>query len=146
MKKQFALIAIALSTLAAGTAAQADEETYVPPTHSTLSRAVVQADLAAWRAAGLADEGRGEQTPDFYSTAYRNKLAAYQGQAQQAQASTLSRAQVQADLAAWRAAGLADAWRGNQTPDVYSAEYRGKLDTYRQTLAQQQANRSVAAK
>ena len=75
MKIQFAIFAIALSV---GTAVQAAEQTYVPLTFSTLTRAQVQADLAAWRAAGLADEWRGDQTPDIYSTEYRRKLAAYQ--------------------------------------------------------------------
>jgi hypothetical protein len=85
MNKQFALIAIALSALCAGTAVQAAEETYVPPSYSTLTRAQVQADLAAWRAAGLADESRGEQTPDVYSTKYRSAIAGYEHNVAQSQ-------------------------------------------------------------
>jgi len=78
MKVSFTPIAVALVILSAGTVASASEETYVPPAFSTLSRAEVKADLAAWTAAGLADEGRGEETPDIYSARYRNALAVYQ--------------------------------------------------------------------
>ena len=78
MKTQFAIFAIALSALSAGTVAHAAEETYVPPSFSTLSRAEVKADLAAWKAAGLSNEWRGNATPDIYSTAYRTKLAVYE--------------------------------------------------------------------
>ena len=107
MKKSFASIAIALSALAAAVSAQAanstavqdslpaqvqteqpeasvadnvqrGDQTYIPPTFSTLSRAEVNADTAAWRKAGLADEWRGNATPDIYSLEYRRKLAYYQ--------------------------------------------------------------------
>jgi hypothetical protein len=79
MNIKFAVFAIALSALGATSAAQAqgmgnDQQ---PPPLSTLSRAQVQADTAAWRAAGLADEWRVQQTPDIYSTEYRRKFAAY---------------------------------------------------------------------
>jgi hypothetical protein len=76
MKKRFVLITI--SALSAGAAVQAAEETYVPPSYSTQTHAQVQADLAAWHAAGLSAEWRGNHTPDIYSTAYRAKLADYQ--------------------------------------------------------------------
>lgn len=107
MKKSFVSIAIALSALAAAVSAQAanstavqdslpaqvqteqpearvadnvqrGDQTYIPPTFSTLSRAEVNADTAAWRKAGLADEWRGDATPDIYSLEYRTKLAYYQ--------------------------------------------------------------------
>ncbi|WP_161136909.1 DUF4148 domain-containing protein [Schauerella aestuarii] len=78
MKTCFTPIAIALAVLSAGSVAHANEETYVPPAFSTLSRAEVKADLAAWTAAGLAEAARGEATPDIYSSQYRTKLAVYQ--------------------------------------------------------------------
>ena len=104
MKTSFAILTIALSTLAAGTAARAAddsaqtntqaivqlaaadaagtiknvEEGYVPPMFESKSRAEVEADLAAWHKAGLDQEWRGEQTPDIYSTAYRYKYDYYQ--------------------------------------------------------------------
>ncbi|SAI41743.1 Uncharacterised protein [Bordetella ansorpii] len=36
----------------------------------------------------------------------------------------LTRAEVQADLAIWQRAGMSAFWRGQETPDVYSAGYR----------------------
>ncbi|MBO9357688.1 DUF4148 domain-containing protein [Bordetella petrii] len=40
------------------------------------------------------------------------------------QQAELSRAEVQADLAIWKRAGMDKFWRGNQTPDTFSREYR----------------------
>ena len=123
MKKQFAVIALALSALGAASAAQAGEETCVPPSISEASRAQVRAELAS--APTVPDTG------ETYAPA---------------SVSTLSRAQVLADLAAWRAAGLADEWRGEHTPDLYSAEYRAKLASYDQALARLAGSHSVAGK
>ncbi|CAP44948.1 DUF4148 domain-containing protein [Bordetella petrii] len=41
-----------------------------------------------------------------------------------AQDAELSRAEVQADLAIWKRAGMDKFWRGNQTPNTFSREYR----------------------
>jgi len=91
MKTSLTVIAVALSILSAATAANAGEETYVPPAFSTLTRAEVKADLAAWTAAGLADEGRGDATPDIYSTQYRTESAVYQHKRQAATATAPQR-------------------------------------------------------
>lgn len=123
MKKSLTAIAIALSALAAGATAQASEETYVPATHSTLTRAQVQAEQAA--AADTAQATEQTYVPASHSTR--------------------SRAQVRADLAAWHDAGLADEWRGNLTPDIDSIRYRGKVAAYRQFLVQQTSGHSLAA-
>lgn len=48
--------------------------------------------------------------------------------------STLSREQVRADLRAWHASGLAEAWRGENTPDIDSPAYRAQYaELIRQT-------------
>ncbi|MGO4304080.1 DUF4148 domain-containing protein [Cupriavidus sp. RAF12] len=47
----------------------------------------------------------------------------------------LTRAEVRADLEAWQRAGLADEWRGDGTPDIYSAEYLRKMATYERLRA-----------
>ncbi|GAB3114819.1 hypothetical protein GCM10027288_34570 [Bordetella tumbae] len=117
MKTQFAIFAIALSASFAGTAAHAAEETYVPPSVSTLSRAEVTADLAAAKAAGNVQPGDQTYIP--------------------VSPSTLSRAEVKADLAAWKHAGLSSEWRGNATPDIYSTAYRTKLAVYEYSVASQ---------
>ncbi|MBO9328445.1 hypothetical protein A6B37_19185 [Achromobacter sp. HZ01] len=41
-----------------------------------------------------------------------------------AQKGELTRAEVLADLAIWKRAGMDKFWRGNNTPDIYSREYR----------------------
>ncbi|MVW79071.1 DUF4148 domain-containing protein [Bordetella sp. 02P26C-1] len=87
MKKKLAIVAMTLSTLTIGTAAHAEEQTYVPLTQSTMTRSEVLADLAAWRSAGLADEWHSEQTPDIESREYRDKFARYQQLRMQQQSS-----------------------------------------------------------
>src|SRR3546814_16688007 len=82
MKKPFAIIAIALSALGAVAAAQAGEETYVPPSFSTLSRSQVLAALAS--------------APALPDTAETYVPASF---------STLRHPRVQATLPARRAAG-----------------------------------------
>lgn len=44
----------------------------------------------------------------------------------------LTRAEVQADLELWKRAGLDEFWRGDATPDIYSAEYRAAYQNYQQ--------------
>ncbi|WP_251779595.1 DUF4148 domain-containing protein [Caldimonas mangrovi] len=44
---------------------------------STLTRAEVLADLEIWRRSGLAAQGRGEASPDFFSEEYRQAHARY---------------------------------------------------------------------
>lgn len=44
--------------------------------------------------------------------------------------STQSRDQVRADLLAWHESGLADAWRGEQTPDIEAPAYRAEHQRY----------------
>lgn len=122
MKKQLSAIAIALSTLTASTVVQASEETYVPASHSTLTRAQVQAEQAT--SSSLSQDMEETYVP--------------------ASDSTLTRVQVQADLAAWHDAGLSYEWRGNQTPDVDSVRYRSKMAVYRQRVAQQKSSSGVA--
>lgn len=124
MKTQVAIFAIALSALSAGTAVHAAEETYVPPTFSTLSGAEVKADLELAKATGNVQPG--DQT---YIPVTR---------------STLSRMQATADLAAWRNAGLSEAWRGNATPDIDSVSYRTKLAAYAHSPASLMASRDVS--
>ncbi|MBU4610326.1 DUF4148 domain-containing protein [Achromobacter sp. GG226] len=42
----------------------------------------------------------------------------------------LSRAEVVADLQRWKEAGLDKFWRGENTPDMHSAEYRAAYARY----------------
>jgi hypothetical protein len=79
MNIKSAIFVIALFGFGAGAAVQAGELTDVPQVSSvgSLTRAQVQADTAAWRMAGLADQSRGEQTPDIYAKHYKDELAAY---------------------------------------------------------------------
>lgn len=76
IKLSSAAAAIAI-TLAWGNAAAA-EETYVPPPKpSSLTRADVERDLKAWHDSGLAELSRLEETPDIYSSEYRQRKAVY---------------------------------------------------------------------
>lgn len=47
----------------------------------------------------------------------------------------LTRQEVRADLEAWQKAGLSDAWRGDATPDIYSADYQKKMAVYERLRA-----------
>jgi hypothetical protein len=89
MNIKHAIFAAALSALGLASTAQA-QESDLPQSNSasTLSRAEVQANTQAWRDAGLAEEGRGEQTPNIYSPEYRQKLVTYNHWVAQHQAST----------------------------------------------------------
>ncbi len=107
-----------------------------------LSRADVQADLDAWRASGLAAAHAGKSAPDVFSADYRAKLAAYQqltgAELAQAAEHAPTRAEVTADLEAWRESGLAQAYAGRNAPDVFGADYRAKLANYQQLSKQYQ--------
>ena len=145
MKTTFATLAIAFSAIAAGSAANATTTDVVFP---HLTRAQVQAELNAARAAGTIQQG--EETlvlPSMSTRARADVLAELSaavaaGTIQQGEetyvpvsASTQSRAAVKADLAAWHAAGLADEWSGQQTPDIYSTAYRIKHVAYERTFS-----------
>ncbi|KOF52377.1 MULTISPECIES: DUF4148 domain-containing protein [unclassified Achromobacter] len=64
------------------------------------------------------------------------------------QGNRVTRAEVKADLAVWRRAGLDKFWRGDSSPDIYSPEYRAAYadylrrlhsDEYREELRRQSA-------
>lgn len=106
----------------------------------TLTRSEVIADLDAWRASGLEQANAGKAGPDVFSADYQAKAAKYEqltgsSNAHVAQHST-TRAEVVADLNAWRASGLAQAYAGKTTPDVFSPAYQAKLTRYRQLTQQ----------
>lgn len=52
--------------------------------------------------------------------------------ASQPHAGGLTRAEVQADLAVWKKAGMEAFWVGEDTPDLYSTEYRAAYQRYLQ--------------
>ncbi|WP_417276767.1 DUF4148 domain-containing protein [Castellaniella sp.] len=99
-----------------------------------LTRQNVEADLAAWKQAGLDQLSRGELGPDTFSPQYRQ---AYEGYLQHRpgsdyRASTpLTSAQVKADLAMWKQAGMDKFDRGDLGVDTQSREYRLAYDNYR---------------
>ncbi|MDN5843850.1 MAG: DUF4148 domain-containing protein [Alcaligenaceae bacterium] len=139
MNTKFALSTIALAFVAATSVANAQSVTAQTSEHS-LTRAEVVADLNAWRASGLEQANAGKAGPDVFSAAYQAKVANYEqltgsNDAQAAQHS-LTRAEVAADLNAWRASGLAQAYAGRTTPDVFSSAYQAKLSHYHQLTQQ----------
>ena len=114
-------------------------------TTPSLTRAEVVADFSAWRAAGLGQAYAAELTPDTSNAVYRAKHARYQQliaangaqtTTSQATESPVTHAEVVADLAAWRAAGLEQANAGELTPDTSMAAYRAKRELYQQLTAQ----------
>lgn len=152
MKKKLSVLAIALCAI---TTVQAQEATPVSvPVPSTLTRAEVLQDLAAWKAADLAEDRRGELSPDTSSSTYLAKLMVYQQRWADLREtpvsvpvpSTLTRAEVQQDFAAWRAAGLAQEWQGQLTPNTSSSMYTVKQKVYQQLSAQMKAQRHIATK
>jgi len=48
---------------------------------------------------------------------------------------SLTRQEVRADLEAWQRAGLAEAWRGDATPDIYSNAYQKRFANYERLRA-----------
>ena len=48
-----------------------------------------------------------------------------------------SRETVRADFSAWKESGLADAWRGESTPNMESTEYRAMYQRYLQLSGKQ---------
>ena len=108
MKTRFVLAA---SLLAASVTAPAwaDDRTPDPaPTSSTLTRAEVQADLAAFKKAGV----------DPWSSKYNPLRHAD---------STKSRAEVQADLAAFKSAGV-NPWSNTYNPLRYAASTKDRAE------------------
>lgn len=138
--------AITLAFVAATSVAHGQSLTANLASEHSLTRAEVVADLAAWRASGLADAYAGKATPDVFSAAYRAKFADYQrlsgAESAQALEHTLTRAEVIADLDAWRASGLAKAYAGKTTPNVFSTAYQAKLADYRQLTGSQDTQAS----
>lgn len=119
-------IALALIASAASMSAFAHDNT------QTLTRAQVQADLHAYKQSGLDALSSTEQGADTNSAEYKAALARYQqltGKSVQA-AKPLSREEVNADLSAWKAAGLPDAVVAIETTDVNSAQYKAALAVY----------------
>ncbi|MBB1634132.1 DUF4148 domain-containing protein [Cupriavidus sp. UME77] len=48
---------------------------------------------------------------------------------------SLTRQEVRANLEAWQRAGLAQAWRRDATPDIYSEKYQQRLANYERLRA-----------
>lgn len=94
----------------------------------------VRADLALWKRAGLHKLERGGGA-DTFSSQYRGAYDTYRQMRdgeQYQQEVGLTRAEVQADLAAWKRAGLDRFWAGNQTPDTSSPAYQVAFQNYLQ--------------
>jgi len=100
-----------------------------------LTRDQVRADLALWKRAGLDKLERGDGGTDTFSSQYRATYDTYRhlrdGEQYQQEVG-LTRAEVQADLAAWKRAGLDRFWAGDQTPDTSSPAYRVAFQNYLQ--------------
>lgn len=64
------------------------------------------------------------------STVFGNAIAAEETQVTPPKPSSLTRAEVMADLDAWKKSGLAELWRLEETPDIYSSEYRQRYAVY----------------
>lgn len=102
---------------------------------SSLQRAQVQADLHAWKRAGLDELSRSESGVDISSSAYQAAHTHYlqmsQGEKYQ-QAASLTRTEVLTDLKAWKLAGLDQFWSAEHTPDTTSPAYRDAFARYQQ--------------
>ncbi|MFY3981313.1 DUF4148 domain-containing protein [Achromobacter xylosoxidans] len=72
--------------------------------------------LALALAAGVSGTALAQQAP---STALNSPYGA-----------PLTRAEVLADLALWKRAGVDRFWRGEATPDIYSPEYKAAFSEY----------------
>ncbi|OZI16227.1 MULTISPECIES: DUF4148 domain-containing protein [Bordetella] len=118
MKTHFAITALTLSVLGLSSYGYAAEETDVPASQSTETRAAVAAELASARSNGQLHDEEQTYVPASHST--------------------LSRDQVAADLAAWNRAGLAQEWQSNLTPDTASAAYQNKQLQYLRYTGTQQ--------
>ena len=126
MSKKFHVAVLLSAFVAAGTGAQ--------PFDAGVSRAEVNADLAAWKQAGLDKLSGGDAGPDTFSSeyrqAYKNYLQLRLG-ADYRESTALTRDQVRADLALWKRAGLDKLERGDGGTDTFSSQYRATYDTYR---------------
>lgn len=132
MNIKSSVIALSLIASAASLPAFAQADT------QALTRAQVQADLKAYKQSGLDALSATEQGADTNSAQYKAALARYYqltGQQDKIAVKPLTREQVQADLSAWKAAGLPDAVVANQMPDVNSAQYQAALAVYRKDSA-----------
>ncbi|SAI60071.1 Uncharacterised protein [Bordetella ansorpii] len=65
------------------------------------------------------------------SASYASASTPRTADAQAYQPHELTRAEVKADLAVWRRAGMDKFWRMESTPDIYSREYRTAEAEYR---------------
>ena len=126
MSKKFHVAVLLSAFVAAGAGAQ--------PFDAGVSRAEVNADLAAWKQAGLDKLSGGDAGPDTFSSeyrqAYKNYLQLRLG-ADYRESTALTRDQVRADLALWKRAGLDKLERGDGGTDTFSSQYRATYDTYR---------------
>ena len=156
MKNSFSLLALS-TALFTGSIAQAATASFSSPSVPSVSRAQVQAELAAARDAGTIQNGEETYVPPSISTRSRTDVKAELAAAVAAGTiqrgdqtyvpptfSTMSRAEVKADTAAWNKASLGDEWRGNATPDIYSTAYGEKFADY-QYLANQDQPRVGSA-
>lgn len=108
MKAHTPCIAAVLVAIAASASAVEGTQDFKDEVLSTRSRAEVQAEFASARANGQL-EHRGESYGNFRPREI---------------ASTLTRAEVIADLQLWRESGMADASPGEAIQEAYSARYR----------------------
>lgn len=143
MNTKLTLSTIALALVAATSVAQAQSVTATQTSEHTLTRAEVVADLNAWRASGLEQASAGQAGPNVFSADYQSKFAQYEqltgaSNAQAAQHS-LTRAEVVADLDAWRASGLEQASASKAGPDVFSADYQAKIAKYEHLIGSNNA-------
>jgi hypothetical protein len=100
-----------------------------------LTREQVKADLAMWKQAGMDKFDRDNLGTDPHNREYRLTYDNYRRlrDGEQYQRSVgLTRSEVQADLKAWRDAGLQRFWVGGQTPDTFSSAYRSAFHYYTQ--------------
>ncbi|SAI60046.1 Uncharacterised protein [Bordetella ansorpii] len=65
------------------------------------------------------------------SAAYATSASQQPANNQAYQPRELTRAEVRADLAVWKRAGMDEFWRTDTTPDIYSREYRTAEAEYR---------------
>lgn len=96
-----------------------------------VTKADVQADLQAYDQSGLANFGRGNDTVDTNSAAYKaaeQRYDALRGVKDQTQ--PVTRQQVEDDLKAYNESGLAEFWRGDSSPDTNSPAYQAAEQRY----------------
>lgn len=125
MFKKFRLAVLLSAFAAAGAGAQSLD--------AGVSRAQVNADLAAWQQSGLDKLSRGEGGADTTSPEYRRAYESYLQRTQGSgyrQPTSLTREQVRADLKLWQRAGLDKLELREGGADTFSAQYRAAYDNY----------------